>query len=182
MTLKLHDTYCNRGTLIEILDEMAAKIAADGANPHQTALIGVLAGGAPIARYLADRLEIHWGMRPPVGYVDIHLYRDDMVDTESEPFVRTGEIPFSIQNRNLILVDDVIFTGRTARAALAAILDKGRPRMIRLAVVVDRGFRELPIAPDYVGCTIATRREQAVRVRTKQDGQEESGIYIYEQT
>nr|WP_279382582.1 bifunctional pyr operon transcriptional regulator/uracil phosphoribosyltransferase PyrR [Acanthopleuribacter pedis] len=165
-----------------ILDEMAAKIAVDGWSPQNTALIGVQSGGAPIARYLAERLEVHWGTRPMLGYVDIHLYRDDMVDTHGEPFIRDGEIPFSIQNRNLILVDDVIFTGRTARAALAAILDKGRPQVIRLAVVVDRGFRELPIAPDYVGCTVETRREQAVRVRTKQDGKEASGIYIYEQT
>ena len=182
MSLELQDCYCDRETLLGMLDDMAATIAAGGHDPNQTALVGVLEGGAPIARYLADRLAIHWGSAPPVAYVDIHLYRDDMVDTDHDPYTRATEIPFPLRNRHVILVDDVIFTGRTVRAALAAILDKGRPQKIALAVVVDRGFRELPIAPDYVGCTISTRRNQAVRVRTQLDNKEASGIYIYEET
>jgi pyrimidine operon attenuation protein/uracil phosphoribosyltransferase len=181
MNLKLVEQVCDRDGLLQILDQLVDLIAADCQEPQLLACIGILDGGAPLADYLAERLSQHFGQKIPVAYVDITLYRDDMVDTQAEPYTRPVEIPFALRGRTIILVDDVLFTGRTVRAALSAILAKGRPRCIRLAVAVSRGFHELPIRADFVGIHLETSRNQAVRVRTKSSpGNQESGIYVFE--
>lgn len=182
MKLKLKQQICDRAGLLRMLDQLAEKIATTEEQPQQLALVGILNGGAPLADYLANRLSEILARQVPVAYVDITLYRDDMVDTQNEPHTRAVEIPFALRGRTLVLIDDVLFTGRTVRAALSAILAKGRPACIRLAVAVSRGFHELPIRADYVGMHLQTTRNQAVRVRTKSSpGEQESGIYLFEQ-
>lgn len=180
MGLKLKSQFCDRQGLFAILNEMADQISQSNFDFNNLAMIGILDGGAHITEYLSKRVGNQKGVIVPNAFVDITLYRDDMIDTQYDPYSRATEIPFSLKNRELILVDDVLFTGRTVRAALASILSLARPRLIRLAVVVDRGFRELPIHADFLGTTIETSRQQGVRVRTK-DKDQDPGIYILEE-
>lgn len=180
MSLELKSQYCDLDGLYKILHEMTDKIANSDFDFNNLAMIGILDGGAKITEYLAKRLGEQKGTQIPTAFVDITLYRDDMIDTQFDPYSRATEIPFALKNRDILLVDDVLFTGRTVRAALTSILSLARPRLIRLAVVVDRGFRELPIQPDIIGTTIETTRKQGVRVRTG-DHEQEPGIYIFEE-
>jgi pyrimidine operon attenuation protein / uracil phosphoribosyltransferase len=140
------------------------------------ALVGIRARGVPIAARLASQLRELSGTDVPTGALDITLYRDDLMRhaVGPQPVIRRTEIPFSIDNRLILLVDDVLYTGRTIRAALDALIDFGRPRAIQLVVLVDRGHRELPIRADYVGRNIPTSRQQSVQVRlTEIDGRDE---------
>ena len=130
----------------------------------------------PIAERLAARSQEFAGVEVPTGSLDITLYRDDLMGhaAGSQPVIRRTEIPFSIDDRLILLVDDVLYTGRTIRAALDALIDFGRPRAIQLVALVDRGHRELPIRADYVGRNIPTSRQQSVQVRlTEIDGRDE---------
>jgi pyrimidine operon attenuation protein/uracil phosphoribosyltransferase len=140
------------------------------------AVVGVRSRGVPLARRIARSLKDITGDDVPTGALDITLYRDDLMRhaVGPQPIVRRTEIPFSIDDRTLVLVDDVLYTGRTTRAALDALIDFGRPRQIQLVVLVDRGHRELPIKADYVGKNIPTSREQSVQVRLQEtDGTDE---------
>ena len=130
------------------------------------ALVGIRARGVPIAERLAAELSALSGTRVPTGALDITLYRDDLMRhaVGPQPVVRRTEIPFSLDDRLILLVDDVLYTGRTIRAALDALIDFGRPRAIQLVALVDRGHRELPIRPDYVGKNLPTRRDEMVDV------------------
>lgn len=128
-------------------------------------LIGVRTRGVPIAQRLAERLRPLVGGEVPVGAVDITLYRDDIGRSDRWPVLRGTEIAFQVDGAEIVLVDDVLFTGRTVRAALNAICDLGRPDCIRLAVLVDRGYREIPVQPDVVGLVVPTERRERVRVR-----------------
>lgn len=128
-------------------------------------IIGILTRGADIAKRIAARIKEIEGIDVPVGLMDINLYRDDVHQKLDQPIIQRTEILFDVVDRNLILVDDVLFTGRTIRAALDQIIDFGRPRSIQLAVVIDRGHRELPIRPDFVGKNIPTSKEDSVMVR-----------------
>lgn len=130
----------------------------------QLALVGVRTRGVPLARRLAAFIEAAEAVTVPVGELDITLYRDDVYERLALPEVRPTVLPFSVANRTLVLVDDVLFTGRTTRAALDAVMDWGRPTAIRLAVLIDRGHRELPLHADFVGATVETRLDQRVRV------------------
>ena len=134
------------------------------------ALVGVRRRGVPIARRLARALREITGDEIPTGALDITLYRDDLMRNAvgPQPVVRRTEIPFSIDNRKILLVDDVLYTGRTTRAALDALIDFGRPKAIQLIVLVDRGHRELPIKADYVGKNLPTSPEQSVQVRLQE--------------
>ena len=127
-------------------------------------LVGVQTRGVPLARRLAAKLSAIDGVSPPVGVLDINLYRDDLSRIADHPVLRRTEIPFELADRAVVLVDDVLFTGRTVRAALDAPMDLGRPRQIQLAVLVDRGHRELPIRADFVGKNVPTGRDDDVRV------------------
>jgi pyrimidine operon attenuation protein/uracil phosphoribosyltransferase len=143
------------------------------------ALVGIRSRGVPIAQRLAADLKQIAGVDVPTGALDITLYRDDLMRTSvgPQPLVRRTEIPFSIDGRHILLVDDVLYTGRTIRAALDALIDFGRPKAIRLVVLVDRGHRELPIKADYVGKNLPTSRSQSVQVRlTEIDGRDEVEI------
>jgi pyrimidine operon attenuation protein/uracil phosphoribosyltransferase len=137
------------------------------------ALVGVQRRGVPLARRLADAIEEHEGVRLPVGALDITFYRDDLSMVAQQPVVKGTDIPFDVNGLTIVLVDDVLYTGRTIRAAMDALMDFGRPRAIRLAVLVDRGHRELPIRADHVGKNVPTSREELVRVHLAEtDGAE----------
>ena len=129
------------------------------------AIIGIRRRGVPLAKRLADYIYSIEGEEIPVGILDITLYRDDLSSLAPSPVVHKTEIPFNITDMNLVLVDDVIYTGRTVRAALDALADLGRAKKIQLAVLVDRGHRELPIRPVFVGKNVPTSREEIVEVR-----------------
>jgi pyrimidine operon attenuation protein/uracil phosphoribosyltransferase len=140
------------------------------------ALVGVRSRGVPLARRIATALREVSGTDVPTGALDITLYRDDLMRNPvgPQPLVRKTEIPFSIDTRTIVLVDDVLYTGRTTRAALDALIDFGRPRAIQLVVLVDRGHRELPIKADYVGKNVPTSRKESVQVRVAElDGIDE---------
>ncbi|MCC7032485.1 MAG: bifunctional pyr operon transcriptional regulator/uracil phosphoribosyltransferase PyrR [Acidobacteria bacterium] len=134
------------------------------------ALVGVRSRGVPLARRIAATLASVSGEEVPTGALDITLYRDDLMRAAigPQPVVRKTEIPFSIDNRTIVLVDDVLYTGRTTRAALDALIDFGRPKAIQLVVLVDRGHRELPIKADYVGRNVPTSRRESVQVRLQE--------------
>jgi pyrimidine operon attenuation protein/uracil phosphoribosyltransferase len=137
-------------------------------------LVGVQTRGVPLARRLAERLGAIEGAAPPVGVLDINLYRDDLSRIADHPILRRTEIPYELDDAIVILVDDVLFTGRTVRAALDALMDLGRPRQIQLAVLVDRGHRELPVRADFVGKNLPTSDTERVDVRLAEtDGEDE---------
>lgn len=130
----------------------------------QVVLVGIRRRGVPLAQRIAARLTAITGTQVPVGELDIGFYRDDRTVADPSPTVREISLPFSVENRTVILVDDVLYTGRTARAAIEAVFSLGRPAAIRLCVLVDRGHRELPIRADYVGKNVPTARSERVSV------------------
>ncbi len=137
-------------------------------------LVGIRTRGVPLAGRIARIISNLDGLEVPVGTLDIHLYRDDLTTMSRWPLAVNTEIPVEIANREVVLVDDVLFTGRTIRAALDALVHMGRPKRVQLAVLVDRGHRELPIRADYVGKNIPTSRSQIVKVYLAEtDGKEE---------
>jgi pyrimidine operon attenuation protein/uracil phosphoribosyltransferase len=149
------------------LTRMAHEIVERNRGVESLALVGVRTRGVPIAARLAARLREISGHDVPVGALDITLYRDDLMlnAVGPQPLVRSTDIPFSIDDRIIVLVDDVLYTGRTVRAALDELIDFGRPRAIQLVVIVDRGHRELPIKADYVGKNLPTSHGESVSVR-----------------
>jgi pyrimidine operon attenuation protein/uracil phosphoribosyltransferase len=158
------------------LTRIAHEIVERNRGVDDVALVGVRSRGVPLARRLARALQDITGDQVPTGALDITLYRDDLMRhaVGPQPQVRRTEIPFSIDDRMIILVDDVLYTGRTTRAALDALIDFGRPRAIQLVALVDRGHRELPIKADYVGKNIPTSRHESVQVRLHEiDGGDE---------
>jgi pyrimidine operon attenuation protein/uracil phosphoribosyltransferase len=158
------------------LTRIAHEIVERNKGTDDLALVGVRTRGVPIARRLARTLRGITGHDIPTGSLDITLYRDDLMRhaVGPQPLVRKTDIQFSIDNRKILLVDDVLYTGRTTRAALDALIDYGRPKAIQLIVLVDRGHRELPIKADYVGKNLPTSPEESVQVRlTEIDGEDE---------
>ena len=154
------------------LTRIAHEILERNGGAQDLTLVGLRTRGIPLARRLAAKIADIDGATVPVGTLDITLYRDDL-DLRGVPVIHGTDIPFPIKDRVVILVDDVLFTGRTIRAALDALIDLGRPRSIQLAIVVDRGHRELPIRPDYVGKNLPTSRRESVSVRLREtDGED----------
>jgi pyrimidine operon attenuation protein/uracil phosphoribosyltransferase len=166
-----------------LMDEMAIKraltriaheIIERNKGVEKVALIGIRRRGGPLAQRLAERIEEIEGIKVPVGILDITLYRDDLTTLASQPQVHRTEVFFNINNMNIVLVDDVMFTGRTTRAAMDALIDLGRPRTIQLAVLVDRGHRELPVKADFIGKNVPTSKSEVISVRVKEiDDREE---------
>ena len=141
------------------------------------ALVGIQRRGVPLAHRIADAIAEHEGAVLPVGALDITFYRDDLSLVAQQPLVKGTDLPFDLNGATVVLVDDVLYTGRTIRAAMDALVDFGRPQAIRLAVLIDRGHRELPIRADHVGKNVPTSREEIVRVHlTETDG--EDGVDI----
>ncbi|MBK8726329.1 MAG: bifunctional pyr operon transcriptional regulator/uracil phosphoribosyltransferase PyrR [Holophagaceae bacterium] len=160
-------------TLTRMAEELASRLGPD----EPIAVLGIRSRGLPLAERLAARLSASTHRAAPMGALDITLYRDDLTERAGAPIVRPTEIPFTLKERTVILVDDVLFTGRTIRAALDALLDHGRPRKVLLAVLVDRGGRELPIQADVVGTTLKVAWGERVSVKVKElDG--EDGVFV----
>jgi len=161
------------------LARIAHEIVERHPDLRKVALVGVRSRGVPLARRLARELREATGVEPAVGALDITLYRDDFTTIAAQPVAKGTDIPFSIDGRVVVLVDDVLFTGRTVRAALDQLIDFGRPARIELAVVVDRGHRELPIRADYVGKALTTARTEVVQVLlSEEDGRD--GVVLLE--
>jgi pyrimidine operon attenuation protein/uracil phosphoribosyltransferase len=156
---------------------LAHEIVENNRGTDNLVLVGLLSRGYPLAQRLAFAIKEFEGVAVPVGRLDIGLYRDDLDRRTTAPVLRPSEMPGNIDGATIVLVDDVLFTGRSIRAALDALLDFGRPARVRLATLVDRGHRELPIRPDFVGKNIPTALFQSVRVRlVETDG--EDGVYV----
>jgi pyrimidine operon attenuation protein/uracil phosphoribosyltransferase len=158
---------CDDHEIGGLIASMARKLAHGRRADVPLCLVGVRSRGVPLAQRLAQELERLLGRDVHVGAVDITLYRDDLERVDRWPVLRGTEVPFDVDGVEVVLVDDVLFTGRTVRAALNAICDLGRPACIRLAVLVDRGHREIPIQPDVVGLIVATDLDDHVRVRLR---------------
>lgn len=150
------------------LTRIAHEIIERNKGAENLALIGVHTRGIPLAGRLAEKLSELEGVQVPSGMLDITLYRDDLSEVAHQPIIRETNVPFDIAHRRVILVDDVLYTGRTVRAALDALIDLGRPEGIQLAVLVDRGHRELPIRADYVGKNLPTARHEVVKVKLQE--------------
>jgi pyrimidine operon attenuation protein/uracil phosphoribosyltransferase len=158
------------------LTRIAHEILERNRGTNDLALVGIRTRGVPLARRIAQALKDINRDEVPTGSLDITLYRDDLMRhaVGPQPVVRRTEIPFSIDDKRILLVDDVLYTGRTIRSALDALIDFGRPRSIQLIVLVDRGHRELPIKADYVGKNLPTSPKQSVQVRLQEiDGEDE---------
>ena len=154
------------------LTRIAHEILERNGGAKELAFVGLRTRGVTLAQRLCAKIAAIDGTSLPVGTLDITLYRDDL-DMRGAPVIRGTDIPFSIKNKAVVLVDDVLFTGRTVRAALDALIDLGRPKMIQLAILVDRGHRELPIRPDYVGKNLPTSKRETVAVRLREhDGED----------
>jgi pyrimidine operon attenuation protein/uracil phosphoribosyltransferase len=158
------------------LTRIAHEIVERNRGIGDQALVGIRERGVPLARRIAVELNRISNTDVPTGALDITLYRDDLMRQAvgPQPLVRSTDIPFDIDNRVILLVDDVLYTGRTIRAALDALIDFGRPRAIQLVVLIDRGHRELPIKADYVGKNVPTSRRESIQVRLQEvDGHDE---------
>ena len=165
--------------VVRTITRMAHEIIERNHGAEGVCLVGIHTRGEPIARELAGAIMRVEGVRVPVGTVDITFYRDDLTHISGEPRLNRTDIPFSIEDKTVVLVDDVLFTGRTARAAMEALMDMGRARRIQLAVLTDRGHRELPIRADFVGKNIPTALSEFVRVNMQEvDG--ETGVWLFD--
>ena len=165
MRLKEKAKILDKSAMEKTLERLAHEIVEHFKSIDEIVIIGIKSRGAYLGERLADKLEQIVERRPLVGALDITLYRDDLTQAYEQPIVHATEIDFDIDGKRIILVDDVLFTGRTIRCALDAIIDFGRPNQIQLAVLVDRGHRELPIRADYVGKNIPTSIKESVEVR-----------------
>jgi len=178
MSLKVNYQLMNAEDVHSTLDRLADDILkANGGKPP--VLLGIQRRGVPMARRMAIRMAEKTQREPQIGTLDINLYRDDLTRVSSQPVVQKTELPPDIDDRDVVLIDDVLYTGRTIRAALDALCDFGRMRTIQLAVMVDRGHRELPIEANFIGKKITTKDSEVVEVRlTEIDG--EDAIYVME--
>jgi pyrimidine operon attenuation protein / uracil phosphoribosyltransferase len=161
-------------TIARAISRIAHEILERNKGAKELRIVGIRTRGIHIARRIADKIDELEGIKPPLGTLDITLYRDDFRRRSDMPKVQKTEIPFSVEDKNVILVDDVLYTGRTTRAAIDAIMDYGRPASIQLVVLVDRGLRELPIQADYIGIKVMTLQNENVDVHLNEtDGVDE---------
>jgi pyrimidine operon attenuation protein/uracil phosphoribosyltransferase len=178
MSLKLNYQLMNSDEVNTTLDRMAEEILKAN-NGRPVVLIGIQRRGVPMSRRMAIRIAEKTQREPQIGTLDINLYRDDLTRVASQPVVQKTEVPPNIDDHDVVLVDDVLYTGRTIRAALDALCDFGRMRSIQLAVMIDRGHRELPIEANFIGKKIPTKDSEVVEVKLREiDG--EDAIYVME--
>jgi pyrimidine operon attenuation protein / uracil phosphoribosyltransferase len=160
------------------LQRLAHEIVERSGGTSNLALIGVRRRGVPLAGRIAQAMRGIDGVDVPVGILDITLYRDDLSKVAAQPILQSSEISFAVDDKDLVLVDDVLYTGRTARAAMNGLFDLGRPKRVRLCVLIDRGHRELPIEASFVGRLIQTGDTEIVEVRLKETDQEERVVLV----
>ncbi len=162
-----------RRALIRISHEIVEKHGGTAG----LALVGIQRRGVPLARRIAAAIDAHeGGVRPPVGTLDITFHRDDLARLGRQPEVKGTDVPFALESSTVVIVDDVLFTGRTVRAAMDALVEIGRPAAVRLAVLVDRGHRELPIRADHVGKNVPTARDETIRVRLEETDEQDEVV------
>lgn len=164
-------------TIKRSISRITYEIVEQNPNLDTLAIVGIHTGGEYLARRIRDRIKQIEGVDVPLGVIDITLYRDDLSNLNNHPVLKGTDLPFPVTGANIILVDDVLYTGRTIRAALDAIIDFGRPERVQLAILVDRGHRELPIRPDYVGKNMPTHVEESLHVRLSEQGIPD-GVYL----
>jgi pyrimidine operon attenuation protein/uracil phosphoribosyltransferase len=160
------------------LNRLASEVVEAHPDLSALVLIGIQTRGGPLARRVSKRIQKLSGTAPPVGYVDISFYRDDLSMIGEAPQVKGTELPFDVNEKTVVLVDDVLYTGRTVRAAMDELMDYGRPKAIRLCILVDRGDRELPICPDYVGKVFKAGLEETVDVKVKEIDDADSVVVV----
>lgn len=177
--MKLKAQIMDEAALGRALMRVSHEIVEKNKGAENVVLVGIRRRGEPISRRIRENIGKIEGIEPPCGSIDIKFYRDDLTELAESPVVKKAELPFSVTDRDVVLVDDVLYTGRTARAAIEAVFTCGRPRSIQFAVLVDRGHRELPIRADFVGKNIPTSRSELVEVRLPEfDG--ETGVFLME--
>ena len=175
--MKLKAQIMDEAALNRALMRISHEIAEKNKGVENVALVGIRRRGEPIAHRIRENIRTIEDTEVPCGSVDIRFYRDDLHPVADSPELRRTELPFDVKDRDVVLVDDVLYTGRTARAAIEAIFSCGRPRSIQLAVLIDRGHRELPIRADFVGKNMPTSRTELVEVRLPEfDG--ETGVFL----
>lgn len=166
------------GDIARALTRIAHEILERNKGTKELALVGIRTGGVHLAHRLARRILDIEGAQVPIGELDITLYRDDLALRKDQPVLRKTSVPFNISNLKIVLVDDVLFTGRTTRAAMDGLIDLGRPAEIQLAVLVDRGHRQLPIKANYIGKNIPTSRDEIVKVLLEEEGEEDRVVIL----
>ena len=174
--LEIKREFLDEAGIGRALDRMALELVERNQGTDGLALVGIHRGGVPLARRLSERIREATGCEVPVGMIDITLYRDDVFIGLPQPIVGKTELPFVVDSARVVLVDDVLYTGRTVRAALDALVDFGRPRSVQLAVLVDRGHRELPIQADFVGRVEQTQVNESVKVMLSELGTKDAVV------
>ena len=178
MNVKVKATIVDAEGLSRTLTRLSHEIIEKNTGAKSIAIIGLKTRGEFLARRIAEKIESIEGTKMQVGTLDVSLYRDDWRESMKHPDVQVSDISFDIDSMNVILIDDVLYTGRTIRAALDALMDYGRPASIQLAVLVDRGHREMPIAPDFIGKNIPTSIGEEVRVKLTEVDDEDSILLV----
>ena len=178
-TLEFKANIMDEQAMRRALRRVAHEIIENNRGVEGLTLVGIQRRGVTLARMLAELIEQVEGVRPPMGVLDITFYRDDLSFLQEHPVVNATDLPFQVQDAKIVMVDDVLYSGRTARAAMDAICDMGRPALIHLAVMIDRGHRELPIRADYVGKNLPTSKNELVGVHVPEyDG--DMSVVLYE--
>jgi pyrimidine operon attenuation protein/uracil phosphoribosyltransferase len=181
MDFKLKAQIMDESGITRALSRLASQIVERNVGTADLLLVGIRRRGVPLAERIADKIKQLEGQRPPTGHLDITLYRDDLSTIGPRPVVNKTDIPADVTDSTIVLVDDVLYTGRTVRAALDELVDFGRPRRVELAVLIDRGHRELPIQADYVGKYVQTTESEIIKVMLK-DYDEEEQVVLVEQS
>ena len=180
MDFKTKSQIMDAAGIMRALSRLGMQIVERNVGTADLLLVGIRRRGVPLAERIADKIEQLEGVRPPTGQLDITLYRDDLSTVGPRPVVNKTDIPQDVTESTIVLVDDVLYTGRTVRAALDELVDFGRPRRVELAVLIDRGHRELPIQADYVGKYVQTTDSEIVKVMLK-DYDEDEQVIVVEQ-
>lgn len=166
------------GDIARALTRIAHEILERNKGVKDLALVGIRTGGVHLAHRLVKRIQGIEGVQVPIGELDITLYRDDLSLRKDQPVLRKTSVPFDMTDKVVVLVDDVLFTGRTIRAAMDGLMDLGRPEEIQLAVLVDRGHRQLPIKANYIGKNLPTSREEKVQVLLEENGEDDRVVIL----
>lgn len=179
MSLVYKSSIMTGGEISSALNQIAQEIIQQNNGAKNLALVGIHTRGVPIATCLVNLIHKFSGVKTTLGQLDITLYRDDLSEIALQPIVKKSEVPFDVDGKRIVLCDDVLYTGRTIRAALNALIDLGRPERIQLAVLIDRGHREFPIHADYTGKNVPTSLQEVIKVKIKPVDSEE-GVDLFE--
>lgn len=169
---------CDDETIARCMARISYEILERDRDLDRLAVVGIRTAGEFLAQRIRKRIEEIEKRKIAYGVIDITLYRDDLLTSHSQPLLKGTDLPFQVTGSRIILVDDVLFTGRTVRAALDAIIDFGRPSCVELAALIDRGHKELPIRADYVGKNLPTSRKESVKIRLREGGYSHDGVYL----